>query len=54
MPEKQVKMLGEVADLQPNMSKVLEVALMPGSYLLVCNVPGHYGAGMAVPFTVLP
>lgn len=54
VPKEQVKVLGEVADLQPNMSKELEVNLMPGSYLLICNLPGHFGAGMATQFNVLP
>jgi hypothetical protein len=25
-----------------------------GSYLLICNVPGHYAAGMAAPLIVAP
>lgn len=54
VPEDQVKALGEVSDLQPNGSKTLEVELAAGSYLLICNLPGHYAAGMAVPFTVTP
>jgi uncharacterized cupredoxin-like copper-binding protein len=52
--EEQVKVLGEAADLQPNTSKTFEVALEPGSYLLTCNIPGHYAAGMAVPLSVTP
>ena len=52
--ESQVKMLGETEELQPNASKSIELTLLPGSYLLVCNVPGHYAAGMTVPFTVSP
>lgn len=54
VPEEQVKVLGEAADLQPNMSKTVEIALQPGSYLLICNVPGHYAAGMVAPITVTP
>jgi len=52
--ESQVKMLGETAELQPNASKSIELTLLPGSYFLLCNVPGHYAAGMTVPFTVSP
>ena len=26
--------------------------LKPGSYELVCHVPGHYAAGQKLPFTV--
>ena len=54
VPEDQVKVLGEAADLQPNVSKTFEVTLAPGSYLLICNLPGHYAAGMAVPLSVTP
>jgi uncharacterized cupredoxin-like copper-binding protein len=54
VPEDQVKVLGEAADLQPNVSKTFEVTLTPGSYLLICNLPGHYAAGMAVALSVTP
>lgn len=26
--------------------------LAPGNYVIICNVPGHYGLGMHTPFTV--
>lgn len=45
---------GEVEDLKPNDMKVLELTLSAGNYLLVCNLPGHYAAGMVAPFTVTP
>ena len=54
MPEEQVKVLGEAADLQPNASKSFDVALSPGSYLLICNIPGHYAAGMVAALSVTP
>jgi uncharacterized cupredoxin-like copper-binding protein len=54
VPEDQVKALGETGDLPPNASGSVEVTLEPGTYLLICNVPGHYAAGMAVPITVTP
>jgi len=54
VPENQVKVLGETQELQPNASKSIHLTLAPGSYLLVCNVPGHYAAGMALAFTVAP
>lgn len=38
--------VGEVSELEPGYSGSLTVSLEPGSYLLVCNVPGHYAAGM--------
>ena len=52
--EDQVKVLGDTSELQPNKSASVEVTLAPGSYLLICNVPGHYAAGMAVPLVVKP
>jgi uncharacterized cupredoxin-like copper-binding protein len=50
--EDQVKVLGDTENLQPNASKSLEVTLAPGTYLLICNVPGHYAAGMVTPLSV--
>lgn len=52
--EEQVKVLGDTSELQPNASHTLELTLAPGSYLLICNVPGHYAAGMATPLLVRP
>jgi uncharacterized cupredoxin-like copper-binding protein len=53
-PEEQIKVLGEAEDIQPSQSKALEVTLPQGSYLLICNLPGHYAAGMVTPFSVTP
>jgi uncharacterized cupredoxin-like copper-binding protein len=44
--EKKIKDLGEVADLPPGKSGSLTLRLTPGNYLLVCNQPNHYKAGM--------
>jgi uncharacterized cupredoxin-like copper-binding protein len=52
VPENQVRVLGDTGDMQPNASKTLDVTLVPGTYLLLCNLPGHYAAGMVTPFTV--
>ena len=54
VPEDQVKVLGETGDLQPNASGTVELTLDAGTYLLICNVLGHYAAGMSVPITVTP
>ena len=43
---------GEVSELDPGASGSLTVALQPGKYLLICNVPGHYASGMWTEFTV--
>jgi uncharacterized cupredoxin-like copper-binding protein len=52
--EDQVKLFGEVVDLQPNASGTVDVALTPGSYLLICNIAGHYAAGMVSQLQVVP
>lgn len=52
--EEQVSVLAGTEEMKPNASATLEVTLTPGTYLLICNVPGHYAAGMAVPLTVTP
>ena len=52
--EDQVKLLGDTGNLEPNASSTLDIALTPGTYLLICNVPGDYAAGMATPLTVTP
>ncbi|MET2827501.1 sulfocyanin-like copper-binding protein [Mesorhizobium shangrilense] len=45
---------GEVSELDPGKSGALTVTLVPGKYLLICNVPGHFDAGMWTEFTVTP
>ena len=54
VPEDKLKVLGEVDELEAGKSGSLEVKLDPGSYLLVCNLPGHYAAGMVALITVTP
>ena len=34
-------------------SQSTEVELVPGNYVLICNIPGHYGSGMFVGFEVI-
>jgi uncharacterized cupredoxin-like copper-binding protein len=50
--EKRIKDLGEVSDLPPGKSGSLTVRLAPGNYLLICNQPNHYKAGMWTKLTV--
>jgi uncharacterized cupredoxin-like copper-binding protein len=52
--EDQVKVLGDTGYLQSGASYTFDLTLTPGSYLLICNVPGHYAAGMVEPLTVTP
>jgi uncharacterized cupredoxin-like copper-binding protein len=44
--------LGEVSELDPGKSGSLSMKLDPGTYMLFCNVPGHYAAGMWTTITV--
>ncbi|TCR76700.1 copper binding plastocyanin/azurin family protein [Rhizobium sp. BK376] len=46
LDEKQLKSLGEVSDLKPGADGTLKVKLVPGNYMLFCNIKGHYEAGM--------
>ena len=43
---------GEVSELDPGKSGTLTVPLKLGKYVLICNVPGHYGSGMWAEFDV--
>jgi uncharacterized cupredoxin-like copper-binding protein len=44
--------VGEVAELDPGMTGALTVTLEPGTYILYCNIPGHYILGMWTLLTV--
>ena len=52
--ESKLKSLGEVADLKPGKDGQLKVKLTAGNYLLLCNIKGHYEAGMKTKLTVTP
>lgn len=44
--ENSVDKVGDSGDLRPGASTIFAVHLNPGKYLLMCNEPGHYRAGM--------
>ncbi|HSC04053.1 MAG TPA: cupredoxin domain-containing protein [Solirubrobacteraceae bacterium] len=46
------KALAQSAQLNPGQTATVAANLAPGSYELVCLMPGHYGAGQHIPFTV--
>src|SRR5262249_51616709 len=52
--EDSVNSLGEVEDLNPGASGTLTLNMAPGKYVLLCNKAGHFKAGMAHAFTVIP
>jgi uncharacterized cupredoxin-like copper-binding protein len=43
---------GMIEDLQPGASGKMTLRLKPGTYMLFCNVPGHYAAGQHTLLTV--
>jgi uncharacterized cupredoxin-like copper-binding protein len=52
IPEDQVDLVDEAEDIAPGTNTSLSVNLESGSYVLVCNLPAHYEAGMYAAFTV--
>ena len=50
--EKRMHPLGEISDLKPGARGKLTLNLKPGTYLLLCNQPGHYKSGMSTKLVV--
>jgi uncharacterized cupredoxin-like copper-binding protein len=50
--EKRVHSLGEISDLRPGARGKLTLNLKAGTYLLLCNQPGHYKSGMSTKLVV--
>ncbi len=50
--EKRVHSLGEISELKPGVGGKLTLNLKPGTYLLLCNQPGHYKSGMSTKLVV--
>lgn len=50
--EKDLRSIGEVSDLKPGADGMLKAKLKPGAYLLICNIKGHFEAGMHTSLTV--
>lgn len=44
--------VGEIEDIAAGKSKTHTFNLKKGHYVLLCNIPGHYKAGMRADFTV--
>ena len=47
-----VEFIAEVEDIAPGTAKPLIVDLTAGTYVVLCNIPGHYAAGMRTGFEV--
>lgn len=50
--ESRIDRLGEISDLRPGASGTMTLNLTPGSYILLCNQPGHYKGGMQTTLSV--
>ncbi len=46
--------VGETGDMDVGAVQMLTIDLAPGHYIVVCNLPGHYAAGMRQDFWVTP
>jgi uncharacterized cupredoxin-like copper-binding protein len=46
------KVFDSGANIPVGQTKTFHAALVPGKYVLVCNLPGHYKAGMHTAFTL--
>jgi uncharacterized cupredoxin-like copper-binding protein len=44
--------VGEIEDIEPGHVLSKTIRLQPGHYALICNLPGHYKAGMHTDFQV--
>lgn len=49
---KETGLVDRTAQLQPGDEATVDVDLKPGHYVILCNVPGHYQAGMRQDLTV--
>jgi len=47
-----VSTLDSGSSLDPGETRLLTTTLEPGHYVIVCNLPGHFAAGMHVDITV--
>ena len=47
-----LELIDEVEDVAPGTSAPLSLGLEPGTYAVICNLPGHYANGMHATFTV--
>jgi uncharacterized cupredoxin-like copper-binding protein len=47
-----VELVDEIEDIEGGSTQSLAVNLDAGSYVLICNLPGHYEQGMHTGFTV--
>lgn len=46
-----VELIDEIEDIEAGANESLTANLAAGSYVFICNLPGHYGQGMHTSFT---
>jgi len=51
--ERMIGTMGEVEALDPGASDMMTLNMQPGTYVLYCNIPGHYSSGMWVKIEVV-
>lgn len=47
-----IEAIGEIEEFEAGGTKTASFDLAPGSYVFICNIPGHYQSGMTVGFEV--
>ena len=52
-PADGLEVIDEIGEFPRGTTETLTLILEPGKYQLVCNLPGHYAAGMHAGFEVL-
>ena len=52
--ETKIQGIKELGDLEPSKSGQMKMTLKPGTYVLFCNEPGHFKAGMVTKLVVAP
>jgi uncharacterized cupredoxin-like copper-binding protein len=50
--DEMLEVIDEVEDIAPGTSADLSLTLDPGTYAVICNLPGHYANGMHATFAV--
>ena len=51
-PSPGLEVIDEIGEYAVGTTELLVLTLEPGNYQLVCNLPGHYAAGMHASFVV--
>ncbi len=47
-----IEVVGEIEEFAAGGTEIASFDLTPGNYVFICNIPGHYQAGMEVAFQV--